>query len=287
MQPFDYYKAKDFDEAFRLLNTPGKKVFPYAGGTDFIPMYRDGTWKCDAVVDIKYLPGMGEIKETAEGLFIGAAVRMSQIAASALVKSRWDILAQGAASVGSEQVRNRATLGGNMCTASPCADTPPALYVLDAEVIIRNAQGERRVPVTEFFKWVRKTAVQPGDILTGVVLPYPANNSYGTYVKLSRRKGSDLSLVSVAAFVFPNGKEANWRLSLGAVAPTPIRVPEAEKILEESTDENHIALAGKAAADTSKPISDVRASETYRRLMVANMTKRAVRMTLERREKGG
>jgi len=174
-----------------------------------------------------------------------------------------------------------------MCTASPCADTPPALYVLNADVIIRNAQGERRVPVSEFFKWVRKTAVQPGDILIGVVIPYPSKGSYGTYVKLSRRKGSDLSLVSVAAFAYPNGKEANWRLSLGAVAPTPLRVPEAERILGEGTDESHIELAAKAAADTSKPISDVRASETYRKLMVANMTKRAVRTTLERREKGG
>ncbi len=287
MQPFDYFRPKDFDEAFNLLNAPGKTVFPFAGGTDFIPMYRDGSWKCDAVVDVKYLPGLSEIKETPEGLFVGGAVRMNEIAASALVKSRWDILAQGAASVGSEQVRNRATLGGNLCTASPCADTPPALYVLNAVVIIRSAQGERRVPVTEFFKWVRKTAVQPGDILVGVVLPYPANGACGTYVKLSRRKGSDLSLVSVAAYTYPNGKAANWRLSLGAVAPTPLRVPESERILEEGTDEAHIELAAKAAADTSKPISDVRSSETYRRLMVANMTKRAVRTTLERREKGG
>src|SRR5512146_1890580 len=144
MQPFDYYKPKSFEEAFTLLNTPGKKVFPFAGGTDFIPMYRDGTWKCDAVVDIKNLPGLRDIKETPDGLFVGAAVRMNEIAASALVKSRWDVLAQGAGSVGSEQVRNRATLGGNLCTASPCADTPPALYVLNALVIIRSAQGERR-----------------------------------------------------------------------------------------------------------------------------------------------
>ncbi len=287
MQPFDYFKPKDFAEAFSQLNAPGKTVLPFAGGTDFIPLYRDGAFKCDAVVDIKGLPGLSEIQETSEGLFVGAAVRMNQIAASALVKSRWDILAQGAAAVGSEQVRNRATLGGNLCTASPCADTPPALYVLNAVVIIRSAQGERRVPVTDFFKWVRKTAVQPGDILVGVVLPAPAPDACGTYVKLSRRKGSDLSLVSVAAYSFSNGKAANWRLSLGAVAPTPLRVPDAERILEEGTDEARIELAAKAAADTSKPISDVRSSETYRRLMVANMTKRAVRQTLERQQKGG
>ena len=287
MQPFDYYKPKDFEEAFHLMNMPGKTVYPYAGGTDFIPMSRDGIWKCDAAVDIKALPGLREIKETPEGLFVGAAMRMNEIANSDLVKSAWDVLAQGAASVGSEQIRNRATLGGNLVTASPCADTPPALYVLNATVIIRNAQGERRVAITDFFKWVRKTAVQKGDIVVGVVIPRPAAGTFGSYVKLSRRKGSDLSLVSVAALTFPNGKAANWRLALGAVAPTPIRTPAAEAILEESTDEAHIELAAKSAADTSKPISDVRASETYRKLMVANMTKRAVRMTLSRREKGG
>ena len=287
MQPFDYYKPKDFEEAFHLMNMPGKTVYPYAGGTDFIPMSRDGFWKCDAVVDVKALPGLREIKETPDGLFVGAAIRMNEIANSDLVKSHWDVLAQGAGSVGSEQIRNRATLGGNLCTASPCADTPPVLYVLNATVIIRNAQGERKVAIADFFKWVRQTAVQNGDIVVGVVIPRPAAGAFGSYVKLSRRKGSDLSLVSVAALTFPNGKAANWRLALGAVAPTPIRTPAAEAILEESSDEAHIELAAKSAADTSKPISDVRASETYRKLMVANMTKRAVRMTLSRREKGG
>ena len=293
MQPFDYYKPKDFDEAFGLLNTQGKVIYPYAGGTDFIPMTRDGIWKCDAVVDIKGLPGMKDIQETPEGLFVGAAVRMSDIASSAIVRSHWDLLAQGAGSVGSQQIRNRATLGGNMVTASPCADTPPALCVLNASVIIRNANGERRVSTADFFKWVRKTAVQPGDILVGVLIPRPPEGACGTYVKLSRRKGSDLSLVSVAAFTYPNsvvasgGKAATWRLTLGAVAPIPIRAPEAEAILEEGTDEEHIERAAQAASDKSKPISDVRSSEKYRKLMVANMTKRAVRMTLERQGKGG
>jgi carbon-monoxide dehydrogenase medium subunit len=230
---------------------------------------------------------MQDIQVTPEGLFVGAAVRMNDIASSEIVRSHWDLLAQGAASVGSEQIRNRATLGGNLCTASPCADTPPALCVLNASVIIRNAQGERRVAIADFFKWVRKTAVQPGDIVTGVIIPCPADGACGTYVKLSRRKGSDLSLVSVAAFTYPNGKAANWKLALGAVAPIPIRAPEAEAILEEGTDEEHIEQAAKAASDISKPISDVRSSEKYRKLMVANMTKRAVRLTLERQGKGG
>jgi carbon-monoxide dehydrogenase medium subunit len=287
MQPFDYFKPKDFEEAFRYLDDPHKHYVPYAGGTDFIPMSRDGAWKVDGVVDIKDLPGMRKIEETPDGLFIGAAARMSEIAGSVLVKSRWEILVEAAACVGSEQVRNRATLGGNMVTASPCADTPPALYVLNAMVFVQSSRGLRKVAISEFFLGVRKTALQKGEIVSGVLLPFPEKGSAGSYVKLSRRKGSDLSLVSVAAYTSGNGGGGQWRLALGAVAPTIIAVPSAEQILAESSDDEHIEQAAKAAAETSKPISDVRASQVYRRLMVANLTKRAVRQTLDKLAKGG
>lgn len=287
MQPFDYFKPKDFDETFKLLDDPNKKYVPYAGGTDFIPMYRDGNWQVDGVVDIKGLPGLRKIDDTPEGLFIGAAVRMSEITASAQVKSHWGILAEAAATVGSEQVRNRATLGGNMVTASPCADTPPVLFVLNAIVYLHSSRGERKIPISELFLGVRKTALKKGEIVVGVLLPFPAKDAVGSYVKLSRRKGSDLSLVSVAAFVSGNGSPNHWRLALGAVAPTIIPVPNAEHILAEGTDDHHIEQAAKAAAEISKPISDVRASQTYRRLMVANLTKRAIRQALEKWAKGG
>ncbi len=287
MQPFDYFKPKDYAEAFQILNTPGKKIVPLAGGTDFVPMYRDGNWKVDAVVDIKGLPGMREIRETPEGLFVGAAVRMNELVDSPLVNKHWAILAEAAATVGSEQIRNRATLGGNMVTASPCADTPPALFVLEAVVLIQGAAGVRRVPIHEFFKWVRKTAVQSGEIVLGVELPKPGAAGTGSYVKLSRRKGSDLSLVSVAAYTVPNGNGGTWRLSLGAVAPTIFRVHEAEEVLCDGIDDAHIEKAAQVASAASKPISDVRSSETYRKLMVASMTRRAVRQVLAKMEKGG
>lgn len=277
MQPLDYYRPKDFAEAFHYLTMPGKTVYPVAGATDLIPSYRDGAWKMDAVVDVKGLEGMRDIKETPEGLYIGAAVKMNELAASPLVKSYCDILAQGAIVVGSDQVRNRATIAGNLVTASPCADTPPALSALEALVIIRSASGERRVSATGFATFVRKTVLQPGEIIVGVLVPKLPAGSVGVYEKLSRRRGCDLSLVSVAALAVPSGKGYNWRIALGAVAPTPIRVPTAEAILAEGHDEAHIEKAAQAAADTAKPISDVRASEKYRKAMVANMTKRAVR----------
>lgn len=280
MQPFDYYKPRTLAEAFQVLNTPGKTVFPLAGGTDFIPMFRDGLWKVDAVVDVKGIDGMRDIRETPDGLFVGAAVRMTEIAHSDLVKSHWDVLAQGASVVGSDQVRNRATLGGNLVTASPCADTPPALAVLNAQVLIKNQTGERRVPISDFFIFVRKTAVQKGELVMGVIIPKPPKGSAGVYEKLSRRKGCDLSLVSVAAFAEPGKSGYTWRIALGAVAPTVIRATVAEEILAKGTGAKEIQDAAKAAADQSKPISDVRSSEGYRRAMVRNITKRAVEKVL-------
>ena len=276
MQPFDYYRPKDLNEAFQLLTLPEKFVFPFGGGTDFIPMFRDGLWKVDAVVDVKGIEGMRDIRETPEGLFIGAAVSMSEIAKSPLVYAHCPVLVQGASVVGNEQVRNRATLGGNLCTASPCADTPPTLCVVNASIILKSKEGERRIAVDEFFTFVRKTVIKKGELVYGVIIPKSPSGTVGVYEKLSRRKGCDLSLVSVAALAQPQNGKYVWRVALGAVAPTVIRATGAEAFLAKGHSPEMIQKAAVAAAAQSKPISDVRASETYRKLMVRNITKRAL-----------
>ncbi len=276
MQPFDYYRPKDIQEAFQLLTMPNKVVYPFGGGTDFIPMFRDGLWKADAVVDIKGIDGMRDIREIPEGLYVGAAVTMNEIAKSQLIKSQAPLLAQGASVVGNEQVRNRATIGGNLCTASPCADTPPTLCALSALVVLKSKEGERRIPVEEFFTFVRKTVIKKGELVVGVIVPKHPADTVGVYEKLSRRKGCDLSLVSVAALAKPENGKVVWRIALGAVAPTVIRATDTEAILNEGYTPEHIQKAAVAAALQSKPISDVRASEAYRKSMVRNITKRAV-----------
>ena len=163
-----------------------------------------------------------------------------------------------------------------MCTASPAADTPPALLVLDAIVVIRGLKGERRVPVKDFFVHVRKTVLQKGELVVGVVIPKPPKGSAGSFAKLSRRRGSDLSIVSVAVEAFPKKNGYDWRIAMGSVAPTPIRVPEAEAILAESHDGENILKAARAASVAAKPISDIRSSEAYRKQMIINMAKRAI-----------
>ncbi len=286
MRPFDYYQPQSFEEAFEFLALPGS--IPLAGATDVIPMVRDGHWAPDAVVDLKGLPGLREIEIAAhegcgpgECLYVGAAARMNEIARSELVRSHWDLLAQGAASMGNEQVRNRATLGGNLCTASPAADSAPALLALEAHVLIRGPEGERSVRAEEFFTGPRRTVLVPGEIVVGVAIPKPPEGSVGRYEKLSRRKAADLSIVGVAALAVPNGAGYSWRIALGAVAPTPIRSSEAEAILNQGYDDAAIDEAASGAYDACCPITDIRASADYRRAMITNVSRRAIRAVAE------
>ncbi|MCD4738013.1 MAG: FAD binding domain-containing protein, partial [Anaerolineae bacterium] len=251
------------------------------GATDLIPMAREERIAPDVVVDIKSLPGMREIKETEDGLLIGAAVRMSEIASSPLVREYAAVLAEGAATVGHVQVRNRATLGGNMCTASPAGDTFPALLVLEAEALLRGVDGERSVPVLEFFQGPRRTALKTGELLVGVMIPKLAG-AQGHYAKLSRRKTADLTLVGVAALAVPAGEDYEWRLALGAVAPTPVRVREAEEILAQGYDAVAIKKAALAAHAACSPLDDIRSSAEYRREMVVNITQRVIGKVVEK-----
>lgn len=283
MRPFDYYKPDTFEEAFRLLMLPDKKVFPLAGATDLIPNVRDERWLPDVVVDVKALPGMRDIQETPEGLFVGAAVRMAELVHHPLVNSpRWNLLAQAAAAMGNEQVRNRATLGGNLCTASPAADSAPALLALEAFAVMQGPAGERRVPMAEFFRGPRKTALQPGELLTGVLIPAPPAGTAATYVKLSRRKAGDLAIVGVAALAYPHNGGYVWRIALGAVAPTPIRAPEAEAALNAGHDEASIERATQCAFDACCPIDDIRSSAEYRKAMVSRIARRAIESVVEK-----
>ena len=292
MRPFDYYKPNDFDEAFRLLTLPDKVVYPVAGATDLIPHARDDIWQPDAVVDIKALPGLRDI--TVEGLepccgcgpgeclYVGAAVRMNEIARSNVVRAHWDVLAQGAASMGNEQVRNRATLGGNLGTASPAADSAPALLVLEASVLVKGPDGDRSIPIDRFFTGPKHNALKKGEIIVGVLIPKPPDRTVGVYEKLSRRKGGDLSVVGVAVLASPHNGGYRWHVALGAVAPTPIRSPEAEGILNTGFDETRVDEAAAAAYGCCCPIDDIRASAEYRQAMVVNITRRAIRAVVEK-----
>lgn len=277
---FDYVRADSVEQASKLLKN-GKQARLLLGGTDVFVQMRDGAISSSLLIDVKHLPGLGEIKRSRDGsLRIGAAVNLNAIAANEDVVKRFAPLAEAARTVGSYQLRSRATMGGNLCNASPAADTAPAALVLEAVLIAQGSGGERHIPAREFFTGPGQNALDAGEILTGIDIPPPPKGSAGRYFKLGRNAEGDLAIVGVALLGFADATAPSgyrFRMALSSVAPTPIRVPEAESILhdDEITDET-IAAAAHAARSRARPIDDVRASAGYRSAMVEVFARRAL-----------
>jgi carbon-monoxide dehydrogenase medium subunit len=188
-------------------------------------------------------------------------------------------LAEGCGSVASYQLRNRATVGGNLCNASPAADSAPALICYGASVHIHGPDGWRKLPLQEFFLGPGKTALKRGELLTGVTVPPPARGAAGHFLKLGRTPVGDISVMNVAVLGWPDPTAASgssWRIALGSVAPTVIRAPEAERLLSQDTSPDGVEAAARAAAAVARPIDDIRASAAYRTDMVRVLTRRGV-----------
>ncbi|MBN1138844.1 MAG: xanthine dehydrogenase family protein subunit M [Anaerolineae bacterium] len=285
---FEYIRPATPGEVVRLLGEYGPAARLLMGGTDLLVRMRNGAVRPKVVIDVKYLPGMRDISfAPAEGLAVGAAVTMNQLANHADVLAHFPLLAEAAGLVASYQLRNRATLGGNLCNASPCADGAPATLVLDGEIVLYGSAGtdhpagERLVDANAFFVGPGQSAIQAGEFMIAVRFPTPPAGSVGRYLKLGRNKAGDLALVSVAALGFPDASApggARFRLALGAVAPVPLRVPQAETLLASRPPSAALfAQAAEEAARSATPIDDVRAGAAYRTAMVRTLTVRALR----------
>lgn len=291
MQPFDYILPKDHAEASALLMANDGVTRPLQGGTDFLIRARGGFVKPARVVDLKRLPGMQEIRSSADGwLVIGAACTMNQVATHPTVLAGYDLLAQACNSVASYQLRNRATIGGNCCNASPAADTAPALYCLDAVAESYGPDGARRIPIADFFVGPGRTALRPGEFLTGIHLPPAPQSARGVFNKLGRTRIGDISTVSVAVWIDFESKTdqdhntppalRDVRIALGAVGPTPLRAPEAEAALAEDSSPAGVRRAAALTAAAARPIDDIRASAAYRRAMVEVLARRGIETVL-------
>jgi CO/xanthine dehydrogenase FAD-binding subunit len=256
------------------------------GGTDLFVRMRDGAIRPRIVIDVKHLPGMDRISYDEEkGLTAGAAVTMNQLARHPDVRAHYPLLAEAANSVASYQLRNRATLGGNLCNASPCADTAPATLVLEGQIVLYGPHGERQVPAGGFFLGPGQAAMAPSEFMVSLHYPVPPAHSRGAYLKLGRNAKGDLALVSVAILGFPDETAPSgvrFRIALGSVAPIPLRVPAAEEILsKQKPGEEAFGLAARKAQEAASPIDDVRASRAYREAMVHNLTLRGLRAVWE------
>ncbi len=294
MQTFEYVKPKALEEASSFMVDHAPEAVVFAGGTDLLVQMKDGVIMPGYLIDIKGIEGLGSISSSlppsqggieggATGLTIGATATLNAVAASPVVKERYGLLAQAAQTIGSYPIRNRATLGGNICNASPGADTAPALLAVDASVRIFGPNGERAVPLGEFFTGPGATVLKPGEILAAIQVPPPPLGAAYRYIKLGRCAAVDLAIVGVAVLGFWDGGNPSgygFRIALGAVAPTSIRVPRAEDILARAVDDEAVERAATAAMEVAQPISDVRASKEYRSAMVRNLTRQGIRETL-------
>jgi aerobic carbon-monoxide dehydrogenase medium subunit len=280
-EPLEMYQPTSLQEASRLLkdNGPGGRFL--AGGTDLVIAIKEKGLVPKYVVDLKKVPGLSGIRENADGsITIGALTTMREIETAPLLNKKYPFLCQSAAEVGSIQIRNRATVGGNMANATPSADVAPSLITLNAVAKIVSATAERTVPLQEFFRGPGQTVMNADEILTAITIPKTTSRLVGEYIKFSPRDMMDLAYVGIAVAYALDEKEKRCedvRIVLGAVAPTPIRARKAESVLEgQILTEELAAKAGEESAKEAKPISDVRSSADYRRAMVGVMTKRAI-----------
>jgi aerobic carbon-monoxide dehydrogenase medium subunit len=273
MRRFEYFEPTTLGEAAALLSRYGGRAQPLAGGTDLLVELKEQLRRAECVVNIKRIPGMDQLSYDArEGLRIGALVTAREVELSPITSEKYSSLVQATRELGSIQVRNRATIVGNICRASPSADTLPPLIADSAWLRIVGAKGERTVRLEDFFTGPGKTVLGVDELVTELLLPPPPPNTRKVYIKHGRRKAMELATVGVAVTL-----NTDVKIVLGAVAPTPIRARKAEDLLRGRTlDEKLIAEAAKAAADESRPISNVRASAAYRREMVEVLTRRAL-----------
>lgn len=275
----EFVRASSLDEALDALARHGDKAKVLAGGTDLLVRMQDGLVEPECIVDVTVLDELRQIAPGQHGLGIGALVTHADLASSELVSEHVPALAEAARLVGSPQIRNRGTLGGNVVNASPAGDTIPPLFVHDAIVLLASAFGRRRVPIEQFFAGPGKTVMRPGELCLGFRIPQEAVGKQSAFLRLAPRKAVGIAKVSVAvaAWVGDGGRLTSVRVALGAVAPTVIRSKAAEAALEgQVASEEILALAGDGAMRDASPIDDIRSTATYRRVMCGVLLRRAV-----------
>jgi carbon-monoxide dehydrogenase medium subunit len=276
---FDYLKPKSIGEALTIL-AQSKNAAILAGGTDLVDMIKENVAQPDVVVDIKGLDALNQIKFENDTLFIGAGVTFSDLIESKIIKEKYPVILEIAKTVASVGIRNRATVVGNICSAVPCMDSGPLLMAYDATVQVVGQKGTRNIPAAEWFIAPRKTALQKGELVTGVSLPYPKVKHAGCWVKLGRYTGEDLAQVNLLILAMA---DSTFRISFGAVAPVPVRARKVEKLLNGQTITlSLIEKARQLIEEEIKPITDVRASKEYRMHMAKVMFERGLNAAISR-----
>ena len=275
----DYFCPKTIEEVLHLLEQTPERTRILAGGTDLLlKQNRDNSSRW-TLIDIGNIPELVGIFSSKEGLRIGAACSLGEIEKSPLLTRSLQVLSTAAATVGSPQIRNLATIGGNLCNASPSADTVPALLVLDAQLIIASASQRRSLPLANFFTGPGQTRLKADELLLSISIADQPAGACAVYLKHAPRRAMDLAIAGVAVQLWFSNDHLQARIAMGAVAPTPLRAIQSEALLAASPsvdDETFRAVAHCAAGEIA-PISDVRSTANYRRDMIELLTFRALR----------
>jgi carbon-monoxide dehydrogenase medium subunit len=282
---FDLTLPRTVDDCLKMLKDRGGEAKLVAGGTDLLPQLKNGLVKPACVVDLSGIPSLRTLQKDKGGaLRIGAAVTARAIETDPHVKAAYPALAESGALVGSLQVRNLATVGGNLCNAAPSADMAPPLLALDAEVVIVGPSGQRRLPLADFFLGVRKTVLAAEELLLEIVVPPPASRGGGHYLRHTPRRELDIAVVGVASEIsLTDGVCGKARIALASVAPTPVRATAAEEALAgQRLTPALIERAAELAVQAARPISDQRGSADFRRHLVRVLTRRTLTVALER-----
>jgi carbon-monoxide dehydrogenase medium subunit len=282
MQTFAYARPTELAEAVALLEAHGPDARLLAGGTDLIIRLRDGSARPGLVIDVKRIAEMRpSIREEASCLVIGAGTVMSDIAADDRARRVFPALAEAAAVVGSVQIRNRATLAGNVCNASPAADTAPALLVYGARVVAVGPAGTRRIPIDGFFVRSGVTTLARGEIVTAIELPVPERAMGAVHVRRTRRRGHDLASVTLCCGVDTAGVA---RIAYGSVGPRPVLGVDESGVLADpaAPDAARGPIFERIFADASPSPRSMRASPEYRQAMLRVLGARALRVAIDR-----
>ncbi len=281
---FEYLSPKTIQEACSLLSQHGDKAQVIAGGTDLLVKMKGRLVTPGYVIGLKGIPKLDYIEADASGLKIGALATIESILSSSGIQQRFPMLASAASRMATTQIRNMATVAGNLCNAAPSADSAPPLICLGAKVKLVSPEGERVVALEEFFTGPGETVLKAGEILAEIQVPQQPANTGGAYLKLSRTS-VDLAVVGVGALVTLQGKGelcSEARIVLGAVAPTPLRAVKAEGVVKgKKIEDGLIEEVAGIASEEARPITDVRGSIYYRTEMVRVLTKRALRQALQ------
>ncbi len=284
---FKYHNPETLEEACKILSD-SKNGALLAGGTDILVELKKGLRKNDDIISVKNLNELKILLEEEENILVGSAVTHNQIIKSELIQNKLPALHDAASNIGTEQVRNTGTIGGNICTGASCCDMAPVLLAYKASVEIVSFSEKKIIPVKDFFLDHHKTSLKKGEILTKIIIPIPSKNTGVSFLKFGLRNAASISVASVSVMInFENGICTDSRIAIGAVAPSAKLSDNAGKLLiglkkSELNDDNILRKISEAAVNDALPIDDIRGSADYRRKIVEVLTIRAINKTVQR-----